>query len=90
MGRNLFFLVVTVLAALPALVLRGLLHAHVDPAQGLVWHGGALSAPLTTLVFGVAVLAAAFLVSWAAELLQLDISQNLAMAIVALLAVMPE
>lgn len=90
MVRNLVFLVVTVLAALPALVLRTVFGAHVDPAVGLVWHGGALSPPVTTLVFGVAVLAAAFLISWAAELLQLDISQNLAMAIVALLAVMPE
>jgi cation:H+ antiporter len=79
-----------VLGTVPALVFRLGLGAHIDPKVGLVWAGGALSPPLTALVFGLAVLAAAFLISWAAELLQLDISQNLAMAIVALLAVLPE
>lgn len=43
-----------------------------------------------TATYGVAILAAAFLLSWAAEVAQLDISQTLAIAVLALIAVMPE
>ncbi len=91
MRRSLLFLAVAVAGTLPALVLRLVLGAHVDFARRLIaWPGGALGGPSASLLFGVAVLAAAFLVSWAAEILQLDISQNLAIALVALLAVLPE
>jgi len=41
-------------------------------------------------VHGIAILAAAFLLSWAAETAEMDISQGLALAIIALIAVMPE
>lgn len=41
-------------------------------------------------LFGGAVLAAAFLLAWAAEALQVDISQGLAMAVLAFIAVLPE
>nr|WP_245375120.1 sodium:proton exchanger [Crossiella equi] len=49
-----------------------------------------LPAPLAALVFGVAILGAAFLLSWAAEAAQVDISAGLAIALLALLAVLPE
>lgn len=41
-------------------------------------------------VFGLAILGAAFLLSWACEVAQLDISQALALALIALVAVLPE
>lgn len=45
---------------------------------------------LSAAVFGLGILAAAFLLSWAAETAELDISQGLALAIVAIIAVLPE
>ena len=41
-------------------------------------------------LFGGSVLAAAFILAWAAEALQVDISQGLAMAVLAFIAVLPE
>ena len=46
--------------------------------------------PVETLLFGVAILGAAFLLSWGAEVAQLDISQGLAIAFLAFVAVLPE
>lgn len=46
--------------------------------------------PLETLLFGVAILGAAFLLSWGAEVAQMDISQGLAIAFLAFVAVLPE
>ena len=47
--------------------------------------------PLTsTCVYGGAILAGAFVLSWAAEVAELDISASLAIAILALLTVLPE
>jgi len=46
--------------------------------------------PLRALVFGIAIVGAAFLVSWAAEVVQLDFSQGLALTLLALIAVLPE
>jgi len=43
-----------------------------------------------SLVFGIAIFAGAFILSWAAEAVQIDISESLAVAILALLAVLPE
>lgn len=40
--------------------------------------------------FGIAILAAAFLLSWGAETAEMDISQGLALAIIAIIAVLPE
>jgi cation:H+ antiporter len=45
---------------------------------------------IDTLLFGVAILGAAFLLSWGAEVAQLDISQALAIAFLAFIAVLPE
>lgn len=91
MNRNVLLLLGAVLALVPAVFVRLVLGAHVDESAGaIVWPGGSMSAPVATAIFGLAILAAAFLISWAAELLQLDVSQNLATALVALLAVLPE
>lgn len=52
-----------------------------------VWHGGAGT---EALVFGIGLLAAAFMLSWAAEVIQMDIAPGFALAILALIAVLPE
>jgi cation:H+ antiporter len=44
----------------------------------------------TTVLTGLAILGAAFVLSWAAEVAQLDISQGLALAVLALIAILPE
>lgn len=46
--------------------------------------------PPEALLFGLAIVGAAFMLSWAAEAAQLDISAGLAIAILALIAVLPE
>lgn len=46
--------------------------------------------PITALLTGAAILAAAFLLSWASEAAQRDISQGLAVAAIAFIAVLPE
>lgn len=63
-------------AVLPALALRA----------GL-WHA---SVVLETAVYGLAVVAAAFLLTWTSEAAEHDISQALALALLALIAVLPE
>lgn len=45
---------------------------------------------IDALVFGLAIVGAAFILSWAAEVAQLDISAGLAIAVLALIAVLPE
>jgi cation:H+ antiporter len=53
--------------------------------------GGAhLNEPLAAVLFGLAIVGAAFLLSWAAEVAQLDISAGLAIAVLAFIAVLPE
>jgi cation:H+ antiporter len=46
--------------------------------------------PEEALILGVAIVGAAFLLSWAAEVAQLDISAGLAIAVLAFIAVLPE
>ena len=61
---------------LPAFLLRfGMVHSAVG---------------IETILFGIAILGAAFLLSWGAEVAQLDISQGLAIAFLAFIAVLPE
>ena len=48
------------------------------------------SAPVEALIFGFGILGAAFLLSWAAEIAQLEVSQALALAVLALIAILPE
>lgn len=45
---------------------------------------------LGTIIFGAAVVGAAFLLAWGAEALELDVSRGLALAVLALIAVLPE
>jgi cation:H+ antiporter len=52
--------------------------------------GLASTPPKEALIFGLAILGAAFLLSWAAEVAQMEISQALALAILALIAILPE
>ena len=49
-----------------------------------------LDHPFEAVFFGAAIVGAAFLLSWAAETAQLDISAGLAIAVLALIAVLPE
>ena len=71
-----FLLLLTFLATAPGIYL-GLTDGHVSPEVG-------------TLLFGLAIFGAAFILCWAAEAAQIDISESLAVAILALLAVLPE
>ena len=52
--------------------------------------GGTPQEYLAPVLFGFAILSASFLLAWAAEALQLDISQGLALTVLALIAVLPE
>src|SRR5437899_3231772 len=45
---------------------------------------------VAAMIFGIAVVGAAFMLAWAAEVVQLDISAGLALALLALIAVLPE
>src|SRR5512140_609283 len=76
MRRNWLLIVLALLVTLPALVMRtdGW---HIDPG---------FEAP----IFGLAILGGAFLLTWAAEVAEMDISQGLALAFLALVAVLPE
>ncbi|WP_432476144.1 sodium:proton exchanger [Nocardioides sp. GXQ0305] len=49
-----------------------------------------LEEPLLAVIYGGAIIGAAFLLSWAAEAVQVDINAGLALALLALLAVLPE
>ncbi len=71
---------------------RGLVGALALTAPGLALRiGGARPAPwVAAILLGLAVVGAAFILAWAAELVQLDVSQGLALAALALVAVMPE
>jgi cation:H+ antiporter len=60
------------------------------PWLAIYTSGGHPTPPLIALLTGVSILGAAFLLSWAAELLQMDVSQALALALLALIAVLPE
>src|SRR3954463_10275726 len=69
-------LVLTALIALPAILVRG---------------SGAHPVPILALaIFGGGVVAASFLLAWAAEAVQVDISGGLAIALLAFIAVLPE
>jgi cation:H+ antiporter len=65
-----------ILATLPGLLIRFNLIDGIDPVRAL-W-------------YGVAIVGAAFMLSWAAEALQIDVSAGLALALLALIAILPE
>ncbi|HYZ35298.1 MAG TPA: sodium:proton exchanger [Pseudonocardiaceae bacterium] len=75
---------------LPLVTTVGLLGAYLGAADYLGLPHPGLAAPLAALVFGAAIIGAACLLSWAAEAAQVDISAGLALALLALLAVLPE
>jgi cation:H+ antiporter len=75
-GRSSFVVALALFSAVPALWLRA---AQPD-----------LSHAFEALLFGIAIVGAAFLLSWAAEVAQLDISAGLAIAGLALITVLPE
>jgi len=68
--------IIAVAVVVPGVILRFL---HLEGA-----------APLQALIYGIAIVGAAFLLSWAAEVLQMDVSQGLALALLALIAILPE
>jgi cation:H+ antiporter len=68
----------------------GLCVALTAPALVLRLTGVHLPAALGLLAFGAAVVAASFLLAWAAEAARLDIAGPLAIAILAVIAVLPE
>jgi cation:H+ antiporter len=74
--RQAFAIAGAVLLTIPGLALR-LTGTH--PVE---W--------LAAVLFGVAVVGAAFLLAWGAEVLELDVSQGLSIALLALIAVLPE
>ena len=60
------------------------------PALLLRFSGTHLGIVPDTAIYGLAIISAAFLLAWAAEAAEVDISQGLAVAVVALIAVLPE
>ena len=60
------------------------------PGVVLTLAGLSITPPVDALLFGIAIVGAAFLLSWAAEAAQVDISAGLAIALLALVAVLPE
>jgi cation:H+ antiporter len=75
-GRNRLVMVLAFLATTPGIYLR-LTSTHI-------------SHPADAVLFGLAIVGSAFLLSWAAEVAQLDISAGLAIAVLAFIAVLPE
>jgi cation:H+ antiporter len=76
----------------PRLQLAALGGAAAITVPGLVLRLTSAHPPdwLAAVCFGFAVVGAAFILAWGAEVLQLDVSQGLTLAVVALIAVMPE
>jgi cation:H+ antiporter len=68
--------VITAVFIVPAVVVR-VAGLHADPVVAL-------------LIYGAAVVAASFLLAWGAEAAQIDVSGGLAIAVLALVAVLPE
>jgi cation:H+ antiporter len=60
------------------------------PAIAVRFADPSLPHALGALIFGLAIVGSAFILSWAAEAAQLDISAGLAIAVLALIAVLPE
>ena len=75
-GRQRISLAIAVALTLPGIVLRV--------------GGFSVGHPLDALTFGMAIVGSAFLLSWAAEVAQLDISAGLAIGVLAFIAVLPE
>jgi len=76
MSGDLWKVALVAMLALPSFVLR--------------FGGGSFPSQVAVIGFGAAIISAAFLLTWAAEAAQLDISANAATALLALVAVLPE
>src|SRR3712207_6381327 len=74
--RNIISMVLAFAATVPGVYLR-LSNSHIND-------------PMDALLYGLAIVGAAFLLSWGAEVAQLDISAGLAIAVLAFIAVLPE
>src|SRR5215218_4878239 len=72
------------------LVMIALAFAAAVPWLAVRFHGAHPDPALTAALAGLAILGAAFILSWAAEAFQKDVSQALALALLALIAVLPE
>ncbi len=75
-SRQRFAMSLAIAGAVPALIIRAT--------------APDLPHPVEAALFGLAIVGAAFILSWAAEVAQLDISAGLAIALLALIAVLPE
>lgn len=75
-SRQILFIALALAATLPGVFLR-LTGTHPDPI-------------LAAFLYGLAIVGAAFVLSWAAEVVQLDIAAGLALALLALIAILPE
>ena len=60
------------------------------PAVFLRFSGVHLDPLLAALIYGIGIVGGAFLLSWAAEVAQMDVSASLAIAVLALIAILPE
>jgi len=74
--RQILFISLAFGVTVPGVFLR-LTDTHPEPVVGAV-------------LFGLAIVGAAFILSWAAEVVQLDIAAGLALALLALIAILPE
>lgn len=74
--RQIALMALAILVTLPGVVLE---------LSGA--HAGAI---LSAMLFGGAIVGAAFILSWAAEVVQLDVGSGFALALLALIAVLPE
>ncbi len=75
-ARQITLMALAVGVAVPGVVIK-LAGLHAGPLLG-------------ALLFGIAVVGAAFILSWAAEVIQLDVGAGFALALLALIAVLPE
>lgn len=74
--RPILLMALAFAATLPGVYLR-ITGTHPDPILG-------------AFLYGLAIVGAAFILSWAAEVIQLDIASGLALALLALIAILPE
>ena len=79
-----------VMAPARAAALIGLVMAAIVPALVLRFSGVHPNAAVAAVIFGLAIISAAFLLAWGAEAAQVDISAGLAIAVLAFIAVLPE
>ena len=74
--QQILFMALALGATLPGVYLR-ITGIHPEPI-------------LAAILYGLAIVGAAFILSWAAEIVQLDIAAGLALALLALIAILPE